>query len=397
VATVTRALRLIAEEGGEAQRLEALAARLGVGSRHLRRLFQRHVGASPVAISQLQRAFLAKQLMTDSPLPVTQVALAAGFGSVRRFNAVMQRTFGLAPRDLRRTSRRAASELTLRLAYRPPYDWTGILRFLATRAIPGVESVRGSIYRRTISVEGAQGIVEIRAADEASLLTTITMDRLPMLGAIATRLRNLFDLDADPGPIAAHLARDPALKDRLTDHVGLRVPGTWDAFELAVTAMIGHETTGPDASTLAGRLAARFGEPLRAPDSDGDLRILFPDAKRLGHADLSSIGLPRARAAAISSLAAAAMRDPGLLRTGGSAEDTVARLIALPGIGAWTAQYIAMRMREPDAFPARDLGLPHAMRAHVARPAPAVLEHYAERWRPWRAYAAMLLWLDGAS
>ena len=397
MATVSRALRLIAEDGPEVANLEALASRLGVGSRHLRRLFQRHVGASPVEVLQLQRVFLAKQLITDSGLPLSQVALGAGFGSVRRFNAVMQRTFGRPPRDLRRSAGSTASRLTLRLSYRPPYDWTGVLAFLAQRAIPGVESVENGVYRRTISLEGTQGIVEIRATAEAFLLATITIDRLPALATIAARLRHLFDLDADPEAIAAHLSRDPALASRLAGRQGLRVPGAWDAFELAVRATIGQQVSVSAASTLAGRLAARFGEPLSMPNVDWDLRVLFPDAKTLAHADLSSIGVPRARAAAISSLAAAVMRDPALLRTTGSVEHTVAKLATLPGIGVWTTEYIAMRaLHEPDAFPLSDLGLLRAMRRHLARPSPALLQRRAERWRPWRAYAAMLLWLDGA-
>ena len=398
MATVTRALRLIAEEGPEAAKLEALASRLGVGSRHLRRLFRRHVGASPVAVWQVQRAFLAKQLITDSSLPLAQVALAAGFGSVRRFNTVMQKTFGRAPRDLRRSAGSTASRLTLRLPYRPPYDWAGVLAFLTRRAIPGVESVDGGVYRRTISLDGTQGIVEIRATAEAFLVATITVDRLSALSAIATRLRGLFDLDADPEPIAAHLGRDPALARRFSVRPGLRVPGAWDPFELAVRAMLGQQVSVSAASTLAGRLAATFGERLSTPDSGGGLRVLFPEATTLAHTDLSSIGVPRGRAAAISSLAAAVMRDPALLRTASSGEDTVARLAALPGIGAWTAEYIAMRaLREPDAFPASDLGLLRAMRGHLTRPSPALLQRRAERWRPWRAYAAMLLWLDGAA
>jgi AraC family transcriptional regulator of adaptative response / DNA-3-methyladenine glycosylase II len=402
VATVNRALRLIAEDGLEATNLEALASRLGVGSRHLRRLFRRHVGASPVAVLQVQRVFLAKQLITDSGLPLAQVALGAGFGSVRRFNAVMQRTFGRSPRDLRRSAGSTTSRLTLRLPYRPPYDWTGVLAFLARRAIPGVESVENGVYRRTISLEDTRGIVEIRAAGEPCLLATITVDRLPAglpaVAAIAARLRHLFDLDADPEPIAAHLGRDPALARCLAVRPGLRVPGAWDAFELAVRATIGQQVSVAAASTLAGRLAATFGERLATPTADRDLRVVFPDAKALAHADLSSIGVPRARAAAISSLAAAVMRDPSLLRTASSGEHTVARLVTLPGIGDWTAEYIALRaLREPDAFPASDLGLLRAMLPHLARPSPALLQRRAERWRPWRAYAAMLLWLDGAA
>jgi AraC family transcriptional regulator, regulatory protein of adaptative response / DNA-3-methyladenine glycosylase II len=396
-ATVNRALRLIAEEGPEAEDLEALASRLGVGSRHLRRLFQRHVGASPVAVLQLQRVFLAKQLITDSGLPLTQVALGAGFGSVRRFNAVMQRTFGRPPRELRRFSELTPSRLTLRLPYRPPYDWTGVLAFLAPRAIPGVESVENGVYRRTISQEGTQGIVEVSASAEAFLLAAITVDRLPALAAVAARLRHLFDLDADPEPIAAQLSRDPALARRLAARSGLRVPGAWDAFELAVRAMLGQQVSVSAASTLAGRLAATFGQRLIGPPSASDLSVLFPEPKALAHADLSSIGIPGARAAAISSLAAAVMRDPTLLRTTNPVEQTIAKLLTLPGIGDWTAAYIAMRaLREPDAFPAGDLGLVRAMRRHFRKPSPALLRRRAEGWRPWRAYAAMLLWLDDA-
>src|SRR5437667_688763 len=300
VATVNRALRLIAEEGAEATNLGVLASRLGVGSRHLRRLFRRHVGASPMAVVQVQRVFLAKQLITDSGLPLTQVALGAGFGSVRRFNAVMQRTFGRPPRDLRRAARSTASRITLRLPYRPPYDWAGVLAFLARRAIPGVESVENGNYRRTISLEGTQGIVEIRACSDAFLLATMTVDRPAALAAVAARLRYLFDLDADPDPIAAHLGRDSALASRLAAHPGIRVPGAWDAFELAVRAMIGQQVSVSAASTLAGRLAAKFGSPLSTPNSDRDLRVLLPEPKALAHVDLSSIGIPGARAASIS-------------------------------------------------------------------------------------------------
>jgi len=283
----------------------------------------------------------------------------------------------------------------LRLPYRPPYDWAGVLAFLTRRAIPGVESVDDGVYRRTISLEGTQGIVEIRATAEAFLLATITVDRLPALAAIASRLRHIFDLEADPEPIAAHLGRDPALASRLALRPGLRVPGAWDAFELPVRAMLGQQVSVAAASTLVGRLAATFGEQLSGSTSDGDLRVLFPEPKALAHADLSSIGIPGARAAAISSLAAAVTRDPALLRATNSVEQTLPKLLRLPGIGDWTAAYIAMRaLREPDAFPLNDLGLLRAMRRHLAKPSPTLLQRRAERWRPWRAYAAMLLWLD---
>jgi len=397
-ATVHRALRLLTEEGPEAVSLAALAPRLGVGSRHLRRLFRRHVGASPAAVVRVRRAFLAKQLITDSGLPLTQVALGAGFGSLRRFNAVMQATFGCAPRDLRRSAASASSKVTLRLAYRPPYDWTGVLAFLAQRAIPGVESVEHGIYSRTIAVGGARGIVEVRMAPDPFLLATITVDRLPALAAIVARLRHLFDLDADPDPIAAHLGRDPVLAPRLAHHAGLRVPGAWDSFELAVQAMLEQRVGLAAASALTARLAATFGERISAPrSSNGGLRLLFPDARTLARADLSSIGLPRARAAALSALATLAARESAFPRTSRPLEHTTAELRALAGIGDWTVEPVAMRaLRAPDAFPAGDVGLLRAMRRDMARTSPALLERRAERWRPWRAYAAMLLWLDGA-
>lgn len=383
--TVSRALRLIAD-GGPTD-LEALASRLGVGSRHLRRLFQRHVGASPVAVRQAQRLLLAKQLITDSRLPLADVALAAGFGSVRRFNAVIRATYGRPARDLRRAVGPGSPGLTLRLPFRPPYDWAGVLEFLVPRAIPGVEAVEDSVYRRSVSVDGARGFVEVRAASGPFLLATIAVDRLPALAAVVARLRHVFDLDADPAAIAAHLARDPLLAPRVAGRPGLRVPGAWDAFELAVRAILGQQVSVAAATTLAGRLVAAHGTPLGVPAPAG-VRSLFPSPAALADADLGPIGLPRARAAAIRALAAALVRDPALLDAAGDLDATVRRLATLPGIGPWTAEYIAMRaLREPDAFPATDLGLLRALGATGS------LASRAERWRPWRAYAAMHLWL----
>jgi AraC family transcriptional regulator of adaptative response / DNA-3-methyladenine glycosylase II len=394
LATVSRALRLMSADGSEADDLETLASRLGVGSRHLRRLFRQHVGASPVEVVQMQRVFLAKQLIADSSLPLAQVAIAAGFGSIRRFNAVMRATFGRSPRDLRRAVRAPESGVTLRLPYRPPYDWAGVLAFLRHRAIPGVESVGDEVYRRTVGVDGARGTVEVRNTEGAYLMATITVDRLPALAALAGRLRRLFDLDTDPEPIAAQLGRDAALARPLAAHPGLRVPGAWDAFELAVRAILGQQVSVAAASTLAGRLAAAFGAPLGAPVSEHGLRVLFPEARILADADLSDLGLPRARAGAITALAAAVTKDPTLLQGTGGLEPTVARLITLPGVGSWTAEYIAMRaLSEPDAFPAGDLGLLRTMRREIVAASPATLLRHAERWRPWRAYATMLLWL----
>lgn len=391
--TVTRALRLIADGGPTG--LDALAARLGVGPRHLRRLFRRHVGASPVAVLQTQRLLLAKQLITDSRLPLADVALAAGFGSVRRFNAVIRSTYRRPARDLRRTTSPDAPGLTLRLAYRPPYDWAGVLAFLGPRAIPGVESVDGGVYRRTVCLDGVHGVVEVRASGTAHLAAAITVDRLQALATVMSRLRQLLDLDADPAAIAAHLGRDPVLASRVARRPGLRVPGAWDAFELAVRAILGQQVSVAAATTLAGRLAAAHGDPLRVAGAPSGLAVVFPSPSALARADLTRIGLPRARAAAITSLAAAMARDPNLLRAADGLEATVRHLATLPGIGRWTAEYIAMRvLREPDAFPGDDLGLLRAITPHLPNASATRLIQRAERWRPWRAYAAMHLWLD---
>lgn len=396
VNTVSRALQLIAEgmldrDGGN---VDGLADRVGVGSRHLRRLFDRHVGVPPIAVAQAQRVLFARALIAETAMPLTEVAMASGFGSVRRFNAVMQRRFGRPPRALRRPVREeapAAAGITLRLSHTRPYDWPAMLAFLKARSIPGVESVEGDCYRRTIALAGAAGSVAVRRADDSHLAATISFPRVEALPAIVARLRRLFDLDADAEAIAAHLRRDPRLAPLVTKRPGLRVPGGWDAFELAVRAILGQQISVSAASTLAGRLAERFGSIIET--GDPGLRVLFPRAELLAGADLTLIGLPRLRASAVSTLAAAAVADANLFRPYGSLEGTTAKLATLPGVGPWTAQYIAMRaLREPDAFPATDLGLLRAAACDGRRLTPAELSEQAEAWRPWRAYAALQLW-----
>jgi len=275
--------------------------------------------------------------------------------------------------------------MTVRLAFRPPLDWSGLLGFLAPRATPGVEAVAGGVYRRTIAVGDAVGTIAVRArAGEPHLVMRVPRPRLP---EVVERARRLFDLDADPVRIADHLARSPELAPLVARRPGLRVPGAWDAFELAVRAVLGQQVTVRGATTLAGRLVRAFGKPLdRAEDG---LTHLFPRPEALADADLASIGLPRARAATIRVLARGAVA----LDASRGLEDAVARLAAVPGIGAWTAHYIAMRaFGEPDAFPAADLGLRRALGNGAGPLAPARVAERAEAWRPWRAYAAMHLW-----
>jgi AraC family transcriptional regulator, regulatory protein of adaptative response / DNA-3-methyladenine glycosylase II len=394
--TVSRALALIEKGGLDGADVEALADRLGVGERQLRRLFRRHLGASPIAVAQTRRVLLAKHLIHETCLPMSEVALAAGFGSIRRFNETFQHLFGRAPSTLRRGTGAAspgpAGEVAILLPYRPPYDWPAMLAFLRARAIPGVEVVARDGYTRTIEVAGEHGTVAVRPATGNALRATIQFPQLSALPTIVARLRRVFDLIADPEVIGAHLSEDSRLAPLVAARPGLRVAGAWDGFELAVRALLGQQITVAGAATLAGRLVAAYGKPL-AGGVEG-LSHVFPSPERLADADLSSLGLTRARAAALGSLARAVVADPQIFGPRQSLDAALLKLRALPGIGEWTAQYIAMReMREPDAFPAADLGLMRAMADRKGRrPSPGALLARAERWRPWRAYAAQHLW-----
>ena len=392
-ATVSRALRLISESALEISGggMDALAARLGIGSRHLRRLFLQHLGASPIAVAQTRRLHFAKKLIDESRLPMGEVAIASGFGSVRRFNATFQKTYARTPTHLRHLARKSAplppNEYRFLLRYRPPFDWDGLLNFLAPRATPGVETVENGCYRRTICVRNHTGSIEATLDQDATAVSLrIHFPEPRWLFLIVEQVRRMFDLAAEPNEIVRHLSSDPLLTERVAARPGLRVPGCWDGFELAVRAILGQQVTVRGATTLSGRLVRAFGAPLAA---NGQLTHLFPASEKLAAADLSRIGLPRARAHCIRSLARA-VRDGVIAFSGVSdIDDFRTRFCALPGIGEWTAQYVAMRaLGEPDAFPASDLGLFHASGIHHARK----LEERAQAWRPWRAYAAMHLW-----
>ena len=398
--TVLRALALIEAGALDDDDVEGLSDRLGVGARQLRRLFRQHVGASPIAVAQTRRVLLAKQLIHETSLPMAQVALASGFGSVRRFNETFLALFGRAPATLRRTReavRHKAGTLSVRLPYRPPYDWDAMLAFLAARAIPGVERVSQNGYWRTIAISRHGGTIGIVPADKNRIDVTVRFPDMAALPQIIARVRRVFDLAADPDTIAMHLGLDPALAPLVRARPGLRVPGAWDSFELAMRAVFGQQITVPAATRLLGKLVAAYGDPLPAGDSEG-LSHLFPPAARIAGTDLVALGMPAARAKAASALAQIIADDPAIFSRGASLEDAIAKLRGLPGIGEWTAQYIAMReLREPDAFPAADIGLLRAMAApDGSRPSPAELLARAERWRPWRAYAALHLWAAGS-
>lgn len=402
-ATVSRALRLISEGALDHGDVEGLAARLGVGGRHLRRLFLEHLGAAPLAVARSRRALFAKKLLDETRLPMTAVAFSSGFSSLRRFNDVVRRTYGRSPRELRRArsgpeGEAGGAEIALRLPFRPPFDWASVIGFLGPRATPGVESVSADSYRRTVQIDGVKGVIVIRPAGAEPFLVAkiIGLASAAPLIQIAERARRIFDLGADPQPIAAHLRRDERLARALRRFPGVRVPGAWDGFELAVRAVLGQQVSVRAATRLAGRLAEAYGERLSIDGASGTegLGLLFPTPARLAEADLTHLGLPRTRAYAIRSLARAVAQDGLALDSSRGLEETVRRIVELPGVGEWTAQYIAMRaLREPDAFPWSDLGLRRALARGSAPWRSSRVREAAEAWRPWRAYAAMLLWL----
>jgi len=392
--TVQRALRLIEMGALDDGDVDGLAARLGVGERHLRRLFKQHLGAAPVSVAQTRRVLLAKQLIHETSLPMTEIALASGFGSVRRFNETFAQLYGRPPGELRRRGGPAISAahgITVRLPYRAPYDWDGVLEFFRARAIEGVERVEAGRYARTISLDGEHGVIVVEPAEGDALSLTVRFPKLSALPAIIARVRRMFDLAADPAAIGDHLSGDESLRPMIAARPGLRLPGAWDGFEQSVRAILGQQITVTAAINLAGVLTRAHGEPLRAPILG--LTHLFPSPARIAASDLPELKMPGARKRALSSLARAAIADPSLFNGGADLEESLATLRALPGVGEWTAQYIAMRaLREPDAFPAADVALMRAMEESGARPNAKDLTARAEAWRPWRAYAAQHLW-----
>jgi len=407
--TVSRALALIAEGGldGGGGGVEVLAERLGLGSRQLRRLFDQHLGASPIAVAQTRRVLFAKQLIHETRMPMGELALAAGFGSVRRFNETFLTLFGRPPASLRRKTATGVPEgsirdagVTVRLRYKPPYDWAAILAHLDARAMEGVETVAGGVYRRVVSHDGRHGVVEVgHDAAKASLVVTVRFPCVRALPAILVRVRRVFDVGADIETIGEHLSRDPFLAPLIAKRPGLRVPGAWDGFELAVRAILGQQVTVVAARRLAGRLVSLCGDPL-SHDTARDSRLAraFPAPERVADADLGSLGMPGARRAALRALAEAAIADRLLFHPFGTIDDAIARLRTIRGVGEWTAQYIALRaLGETDAFPPSDIGLLRGAADAGARPTPAELFRRAERWRPWRAYAAQHLWASDSA
>lgn len=371
-------------------RLPDLAATLGVTDRHLRRVFQEEFGVAPVEYAQTQRLLLAKRLLTDTRLPVIDVAMSSGFASLRRFNALFRKRYRMTPGDLRRaTGANVTDRFAFDLAYRPPYDWDAMLAFLARRAVAGVETVEGRTYVRTVRVErqgkAFAGYVSVAPSKRRAALRVVVSATLA--GALPTvlgRVKHLFDLGCHPEEISQALG---PLAER---NPGLRLPGAIDGFEIAVRAILGQQVTVHAATTIAGRFAAAFGKPLETPNCA--VTTLFPTAAKIATLDpreVAAQGIIKTRAHAIVELARSIDRGEIRLDPSSDVESTVAALDALPGVGPWTAQYIAMRaLAWPDAFPHADIAVLKAMK--ISKPAAALAA--SEAWRPWRAYAVLHLW-----
>lgn len=412
-----RAVRLIMDGYVDEHGVAGLARRLAVTDRHLRRLLLAELGTTPLALARTTRLQTARRLLAETSMPVTEIAFASGFASVRQFNASFRQTYRQPPTAVRARLARPAQPqadgtwLSLRLACREPFDGPSLLRFLADRAIPGVEEVTANRYTRTVRTPGGPGLIELlvpspgdgpRPADApgpGQVLLRARLAGLRGVGQVVSRCRQLLDLDADPQAIAGTLAADTLLAPLVAAQPGLRVPGAYDGFELAVRAVLGQQVSVAAASTFAGRLAARFGAGLElagSPAADGQPGpgLLFPRPEDLAEADLSGLGLTGARQLTLRALAAAAAAGRLSLDPGADPEETAARLAGLPGIGPWTISYILLRAAgDPDAFPATDLGLRRALTRLGTDPG------RADRWRPWRAYAAIHLWssLAGAA
>jgi AraC family transcriptional regulator of adaptative response / DNA-3-methyladenine glycosylase II len=394
---VRRALRLIDDGCLDDGSVEDLSARLGIGMRHLDRLFMEHVGASPIAVAQTRRLHFAKRLLDETDLPITETALAAGFGSIRRFNDAFRGAYELTPQQLRRRRRSAPAvsgeEVALRMAFRPPYDWEHMRGFLASRALAGVERVDDRGYARTVACGAGHAVVRVSPlAGENTLELRVRGAAPGALFSLSSTARRMFDLAADPGRIVSALEHDPLLAPMVRTHPGLRIPGAWDPFECAVRAVLGQQVSVAAGRTFAERLVERTGHAVST--GEPGLTHLFPSPAALALADLDGLGLTSARIGALRALAGA-VKDG--LDLSGSADDVIGALTALPGIGTWTAQYVALRgLGEPDAFLAGDLVLRRVASSSDAPLSARALETRADAWRPWRGYAGLHLWRAAA-
>jgi AraC family transcriptional regulator, regulatory protein of adaptative response / DNA-3-methyladenine glycosylase II len=397
---VCRAVGMILDGALDGATEADLGARLGVSARHLRRLFTTHLGVTPDGLARSARTHFARRLLDDTDLTILEIAFAAGFGSVRQLNRACRDVFRMPPRELRarrRVSDRLAADggLLLRLPYKGPLDWPGMLDYFAARAIPGVEDVSDGVYRRTIVVHGDPGVLELLPGGDDHLLLRAHLPHWRELIHLVERARRIASLDLDPDEPARCLGNDPIIGPLLRARPGVRAPGTWDPFETGVRAIIGQQVTIGAANTIAGRLVQRLGQPVAGLGELG-LTHTFPPPEALAAADLSGLGIPRTREEAIRSFALAVAEDAVRLDRSVSLERFVSSITSIDGLGPWTAHYLALRLGERDAYPTTDLGLQRALTRRVRRPVKA-LDDLPERWRPWRALAATHLWFDDSS
>ena len=403
-ATVSRALRLIGEGALDTGSVCQLADRLGLGERQVRRLFNMHLGANPEAVAATRRLLLANQLLRDTNLAVADIAFASGFSSLRRFNDAFAKRYGEPPTAIRRAARKKGHsatnkdnalpfDLKLRLGFRPPFDWQMILDYFRMRAIPGVEAIDGNRYRRTVRLEESHAFIEAEPDKTRDILWVRVMSDRPFaLADLVMRLRRLFDLDAQPQAIGAHFSDDPLIGPLVQQHPGLRIPGAFDGFELAIRAILGQQVSVKGASTIAGRLVEAYGDEVTALGENWP-SFLFPEPQTLVRDDLGKLGIPRTRGDTLSTIAKAVADGDVMLHPGVNIPDMVSALTSLKGIGDWTASYVALRaLGDPDAFPSGDLGLQKAAAPHSEKLSAKALSATAENWRPWRGYAALHLW-----
>lgn len=398
-ATVSRAMNLIRQEAPHRITVTRLTQRLGVGERHLRRLFRQHLGTTPKAMLDNHRLLFAKKLIVETDMPITQVAMAAGYGSLSRFNVAFRRHVGQTPSHLRKAytpdGRRNPSEFrcSLNLTYRPPYDWPRMLTFFRDRAIPGVEWADNHRYFRTIRLSDCRGTLAVRHARKGhQLVLDICLDESRVVMDAVERVRRMFDLDANPLAIHRTLKQDPLLGQHIRRMPGLRLPGAWDPFEAAVRAIVGQQISVKGAVTQLGRLTrlANAGQNVYA---NSLLALFFPNAAELARTDLASFGMPGKRKQTLLRLAQMVQLGEVTLSVDKDLTGFIDKLTAIPGIGDWTAHYVAMRaLSEPDAFPASDLGIIKALQTGERRPTVRQVLARAEAWRPWRSYGAIYLW-----